>query len=36
MAIEASEQQQMLLELQTLLKLKIITPEDAFAMMLGE
>lgn len=36
MAIEASEQQQKLLELQTLLNLKIISPEDAFAMMLGE
>ena len=36
MAIEASEQQQKLLEMQTLLKLKILTPEDVFAMMLGE
>ena len=36
MAIEASEQQQKLLELQTLLNLKIISPEDVFAMMLGE
>ena len=36
MAIEQSEQQQKLLELQTLLKLKILSPEDVFAMMLGE
>ena len=36
MAIEESEQQQKLLELQTLLKLKILSPEDVFAMMLGE
>jgi hypothetical protein len=36
MAIEESEQQQKLLELQTLLKLKILSPEDVFARMLGE
>ena len=36
MAIEESEQQQKLLELQTLLKLKILSPEDVFAMMLRE
>ncbi len=36
MAIEASKQQEMLLEVQTLLKLKVITPEEAFAMVLGE